>query len=316
VEDEAVIDWLMEGDPAVRWRVLQDLTAGMDAVAERARIGIEGWGARLLAAQDAGGTWADGLYNPKWTSTFYTLMLLRGLGLTPGGEAAARGTQILLERGRRGDGGWSFSSGSKVISARTAMHPGPSETCISGMGLGLLARFGQQKGAAAEELVRYLLAEQMEDGGWNCHYRRGAHHASFNTTILALEGLEEWETRCGVREDVTAARRRGEAFLLEHRLFRSHTTGEVSRAAFLRLSQPGTWHYDVLRALEYFRASAMRDERLSDGIEYLRSRRRSDGRWPAAYRWPSKYWFELEPPREPSRLNTARALAILRWWDG
>jgi hypothetical protein len=48
-----VVDWLLDSDPAIRWQVMRDLadTPEDHVAAERARVAIEGWGARLLSLQ-------------------------------------------------------------------------------------------------------------------------------------------------------------------------------------------------------------------------------------------------------------------------
>ena len=91
--EEEVIQWFLEGDPAVRWQMLRDLTDADEIMIarERAKIDKEGWGAKLLAYQEDSGLWADGLYSPKWTSTTYTMLLLRRLGLDPENVQAQKG---------------------------------------------------------------------------------------------------------------------------------------------------------------------------------------------------------------------------------
>ncbi|HKJ67294.1 MAG TPA: squalene cyclase, partial [bacterium] len=80
---DKVIAWLLDGDPAIRWQTRRDLLSADEAEwqHERGNVATEGWGARLLALQDDAGTWAKGLYSPKWISTTYTMMLLRRMGL-------------------------------------------------------------------------------------------------------------------------------------------------------------------------------------------------------------------------------------------
>src|ERR1700733_1406190 len=105
--DDKEIQWLLAGDPAIRWQVLRDLADAPDRTVERERgkISREGWGARLLAKQDATGRWASGqttdsgLYSPKWTSTTYSMLLLRDFGLQPGARQARRACKILLDEG-------------------------------------------------------------------------------------------------------------------------------------------------------------------------------------------------------------------------
>ncbi len=292
-----VMDWLLAGDPAVRWQVMRDLQGEPPEVyeRERARVAIEGWGAQLLAHQAADGSWSDNVYTPKWTSTFYTMQVLRLLGLAPSDE-----------RGR---------AGARIVLGFVADTRAGGETCISGMGLATVAYFAIED-ERVERLVEHLLREQMDDGGWNCQRSRGATHASFHTTILALEGLLEWEDTVRPEPRVAAARERGAEFLLAHRLFRSHRTGDVVSPAFKQLSFPGRWHYDVLRGLEYLAdAGNPPDARADEAIGILRSKRRKDGSWPVQHRHAGPTYFEMEETGKSSRWNTLRALRVLRWWE-
>jgi hypothetical protein len=166
-------------------------------------------------------------------------------------------------------------------------------------------------------IVAHLLDQQMPDGGWNCRRAGGATHASVNTTISVLEGLRFYDLHRGPKlQAVRAAQRRAEEFLLVHRLFRSHRTGKIMKPAFVRFAFPPRWHYDILRALDYFQAvEAPRDPRLSDAIDIVRNTRRDDGCWPLQHAYKGKTYFELERVGAPSRWNTLRALRVLKWWD-
>ena len=105
--------------------------------------------------------------------------------------------------------------------------------------------------------------------------------SSFGTTINVLEGLLEHERAIGGSAEVSAARRRGEEYMLERRLFRRKSTGEVIDPDWLRLSFPTWWHYDVLRGLDYLRdAGGEPDERVAEAIELVECKRDADGRWP------------------------------------
>lgn len=304
---DATLAWLLAGDPAIRWQAQRDLAGASPArvARERRKVATEGWGARLLARQDRGGTWGGGLYTPKWISTTYTLLQLRDLGLAPDNPQAATGCALLLDRGLRRDGGIKYDWG------------GSSESCITGMVLSILCRFGYDD-ERLEILRDHLLERQMPDGGWNCRLRQGATHASVHTTISVLEALRHYEEHRGRKlRAVRAAQRRGREFLLVHRLFRSHRTGAVIKDLFLRPAFPPRWHYDVLRARDHFReAGAARDERLAEAVAVLRDQRRPDGRWNLAHRFRGRVFFEMERLGAPSRWITLRALRVLRWWEG
>ena len=309
--DGEVVDWLLEGDPAIRWQTLRDLVGSpaKRVEAERARVASEGWGARLMAEQHPSGTWAVGLsseggmYSPKWISTTYTMLLLRDLGLPPDDPRVVRACEALLDHGLQKDGGVNYG------------WRGRSETCITGMVLSIVSYF-QYPDDRLDIVADHLLDQQMADGGWNCRRWQGATHASVHTTISALEGLRLYELfRQRRRADIRAAQERAREFLLVHRLYRSDRTGHVINSEFKHFHFPPRWHYDVLRALDYFRAvDAPRDERLRDGIDLVHERRHENGRWFLTRRYRGRTYFKLERLGASSRWNTLRALRVLRWW--
>lgn len=317
--DESILNWLMEGDPAIRWQVLRDLIGAdvRDIEAERQKVAVSGWGTQLLALQEPSGRWGGGIYSPKWISTHYTLFTLRQLGLPPDDPQAKKACQLLLESGFYKDGGINYFQKSYKY----------SETCITGMLLNMLAYF-HFKDERLEHIVAHLIRQQMEDGGWNCESYRGASHSSFHTTMSVLEGLEAYqmlgEEGMGVQgldAAITEAKERGREFLLAHRLFRSHRTGEVFDERMLRFPFPPRWRYDVLRALDYFQALGNgrqgngRDKSMVEAIEVIRKKRMPDGRWPAHAGMSGRIYFEMEQAGQPGRWSTLRALRVLRWWE-
>ena len=183
------------------------------------------------------------------------------------------------------------------------------------MVLSILSYFGFDD-HRLDTLVDYAVAAQMPDGGWNCQRPYGATHSSVHTTLSVLEGLRLYELQRGRNaEAVRAAQCRAREFLLMHRLFRSDRTGEIINPIFLRFSFPPRWHYDILRALDYFQAvNAPRDPRLTEAVEIVRRGQGEDGRWPLQNRYRGKTYFELERLGNPSRWNTLRALRVLKWW--
>ena len=373
-----VLDWLLDSDPAIRGQVMRDLTdEPAEAVAaERAKVATEGWGARLLALQDADGQWGrdvlpasseddgDGLpdvatrklllelhdvsldqlagyldldaealaawendphpnpedeginkyraalnwmrhsigtLKPSWTSTTFTLLLLREMGLDPASDQARRALALVRDNSRWDHDGQRY-------------FDGEVEPCINGKTVALGAYFGQD----VDGVVERLIAEQLDDGGWNCEAERGSVRSSFNTTIAVLEGLLEYETANGPSPNVRAARLEAQDYFLERRMLRRLTTGEIADPAWTQFSYPTYWHYDVLRGLDYLRsAGAEPDERGAEAIELVESKRDPDGRWPLENTHPGRVHFEMEDgDGKPSRWNTLRAMRVLEWYGG
>jgi hypothetical protein len=236
------------------------------------------------------------------------MLMLRDLGLSANNRQARKACKLLLDGGLQRDGGINYGIWAKWTRR--------SETCVTGMVLSILSYF-EYEDACLDTIADHLLEQQMPDGGWNCRRPFGATHASVHTTISALEGLRHYEVRRGRRvRAVQAAQRRGRGFLLVHRLFRSHRTGDIITPVFTRFSFPPRWHYDILRALDYFQAvNAPCDRRLAEAIDIVRRGRREDGRWPLQHSHKGKTYFELERIGAPSRWNTLRALRVLKWWD-
>ena len=313
---EETIHWLMEGDPAIRWQVMRDL---LDAPAaqwkrEQARVATDGWGRRLLDCRgqtgDSAGMWGGGIYTPKWTSTTYTLLLLREMGIPRDTSACRQGAACILDYETRG-------AAKKMMRERAEWVWEVLDLCLPGMYLGLLAYFDVQD-KRVDGMVGHLLEQQMADGGWNCKQRsHDAHHSSLHTTMNVLDGLADYAEFRGKKAAVRVAEplARAHEFILEHRLFKSDKTGEVIHPAFTKFSFPPRWHWDVLRGLTHLRRLNVRDERLQDAIDLLRAKRSPDGRWKLENHHAGKEFFKLEKLGQPSRWNTLRALRVLRWWD-
>lgn len=294
------IDWLLEGDPAIRWQVMRDLTdAAPEQVArERAKVSRIGWGAALVDRQEDDGQWGGGTYSPKWVSTTYTLLQLRDLGPDPEDPAVGEAVEKVRENVEFGP--------------RRPFFEYLNETCVVGIVLALGSYYRVADGP--DRQVERLADQQLEDGGWNCEAPMRSTRSSFNTTILALEGLLEYQRTTGV--STARLRQPAEEYLLDRRLFRSLSTGDVIKSRWRLFSFPTRWHYDVLRGLDYLRdAGVAVDSRWDEAIDLVESKRDRQGRWPLQNRHTGREHFVMEEPGKPSRWNTLRALRVLRWAD-
>jgi hypothetical protein len=310
----AHIRWLLDSDPAIRWQVMRDLTdeASNAIAAERSRIATEGWGAQLLARQTPAGHWGAG---PRgWRNdlpkahrelliVLYSLGVLMDLGLDPASKQARK----MIERV---DKRLVF----KWLNNRPYFR-GETEPCINGRILGIGSYFRGPNKEPNDGLANQLLSEQLEDGGWNCEAPK-SRRSSFHTTICVLEGLIEYERAGRKSAAITKARKRGENYLLERRMFRSLRTGEIINKRWLRFSFPTFWHYDVLRGLDYLRNAGIKpDSRVAEAVEVVMERRHRNGRWPLNRIHPEYVPLEMETDvGRASHWNTLRALRVLRWY--
>ncbi len=308
MDRNAVIEWLLLGDPSIRFQTRRDLLniPCDDLEIEQKNISKKGWGHMLLLKQDPRGTWGGNLYSPKWISTTYTLLLLKRIGLSPDESQARIGAKILLSEGYYdSDGGINFFGSLK--------H---SETCVTGIVLSILCYFNV-KDSRIDDLAGFLFDQQMPDGGWNCQSFNGATHSSFHTTISVLEGLREYKKKTPCKHDACEeSKKRAIELLLQHKLYKSHKTGEIIKTQFTQFSFPPRWYYDVMKALDYIQeVHACKDERFNDAIELLLKKQTKEGLWKLQGRHPGKVFFEMEEIGQPSRWNTLRAMRILKWWE-
>lgn len=320
-DDTTVINWLLDpehSDPSIRWQVRRDLLDSPESEwqAERAKVETEGWGQRLLGLEDEDGQWAGGAHFPSdfvwggdepgqpWTSTSHSLSQLREFGFDPSTGRARQMVGLIGANSR-----WEHD--------RQPYWEGEVEPCINGQ----LVANGAYFGVDMSPVVDRLVGERLEDGGWNCEAEIGSVRSSFDTTIDVLDGLVEFERVTGGTPESREARLAGEEYLLKRSLFHRLSTGEPADERFLKLIHPNRWRYDVLRALDYFRAAseltgAAPDPRLAEAIEHVRSRRREDGTWPLDWNLEGRTWFDVDDGEgEPSRWITLRALRVLKWWD-
>ncbi|MEP6753491.1 MAG: hypothetical protein ABI959_12155 [Candidatus Dormiibacterota bacterium] len=307
------LNWLLEADPAIRWQAMRDLTDALpdQVAAERARVATEGWGAQLLALRPDDGLWTTGTPEREWASLL-ALSMLRDMGLDASTEQARKAIGAVRNNATwHSRGPW---HGTPVLA-------GEVEPCINGRVVTIGSYFGQD----VTGIVERLLGEQMADGGWNCEQENGSTRGSFHTTINVLEGLLEHARATGGSADVTGALERGQEYLLERRMLRRRSSGELIDTAFTLFSFPTGYHYDALRGLEYLRAANVTpDARVAEAIDLVRTKRDAEGRFPLE----NPHEVELVNARvrdldldmeeregRPSHWNTLRAMRVLDWYD-
>lgn len=303
---DPVIQWLLEGDVSIQYQVYRDLL-NSEQPALRERIAAEGWGQLLLSNRHINGHWGRSFYQPKWTSTHYTLLELKNLSIQPSISEISQTLELIIRNEKSTDGGINPGGGTRF-----------SDVCINGMFLNYAAYFGAPE-EQLKSVIDFLIGQQMKDGGFNCHSNRiGAVHSSLHTTLSVLEGILEYSrNRYNYRLD-ELLQMAGESveFILQHHLYKSDKTGKIIDEKMTRFSFPCRWRYDVLRALDYFQdANTKYDSRMDDALELLLKKRNADRQWLLQAKHPGQVHVEMETPGKPSRWNTLRAMRIVRQYN-
>lgn len=306
MNNNKLIQWLLAGDVSIQYQVMRDLLT-RDRKNLQKQIATRGWGAQYLAKRRHDGHWGMKFYQPKWTSSHYTLLDLRNLCITPDHPLIRESVEMIAKHEKGVDGGINPSG---TINA--------SDVCINGMFLNYACYF-KTSAEHLHSVVDFIISQIMPDGGFNCRLNRsGAVHSSLHTTLSVLEGITEYRQN-GYQyrlDELEKAGRSATEFILEHRLFLSDKTGQVINKDFLRLSFPGRWRYDILRVLDHFQHAGLTwDDRMKPALDVLLKKRNKDMTWNVQARHPGAVHFEMEKAGKPSRWNTLRALRVLKHFN-
>jgi len=301
--NDPTIKWLLEGDVSIQYQVFRDLL-NTEQPDLRQQIATEGWGQLLLSKRLPNGHWGHSFYQPKWTSSHYTLLELKNLAIDPFVPEIRQTVDLIIRNEKCTDGGINPIGGTKV-----------SDVCINGMFLNYASYFRVPE-AQLKSVVDFLIAQQMPDGGYNCHSnRKGAVHSSLHTTLSVLEGILEY-SRNGFSyqlEKMNQMAKESTEFILQHHLYKSDKTARVIDEKMTRFSYPCRWRYDVLRALDYFQDARLSyDCRMDDAVELLLRKRTGERKWLLQAKHSGQAHVDMEIVGKPSRWNTLRAMRVLK----
>lgn len=306
MNNNEIINWLLQGDVSIQYQTYRDLL-GEEREDLKNRIDKEGWGNQFLSKRNENGHWGLKFYQPKWTSTHYTLLDLKNLGISKSCKPILETLEMILNENKALDGGI-LPIGEMQI----------SDMCINGMCLNYFSYFNVNQ-SKIESIADNILSQQLSDGGFNCRLNRsGAKHSSLHTTISVLEGIREYHRNNYTYrlDELLKVEKESQVFLLEHRLFKSDKTDKIIDKRFTNLPYPSRWRYDILRALDYFRIADVKyDERMQDAIDIIIKKRNKDYTWKLQANHPGNFHFHMEEVGKPSRWNTLRAIRVLYHLD-
>jgi hypothetical protein len=294
---DAVIQWLLEGDVSIQYLTHRYLLESDADICLRLqnRIACEGYGAAYLARQNENGHWGIWYYQPKWTSTHYTLLELKNIGLPADNAPCREITSRMLNECMLSDGGLNMAKSEHA-----------SDSCVDGMALSYAAYF-LAGDARLKRLVDHLLDSQRPDGGftWNPNSNFGDPHS----TVCVLEGFTEYLSSGAShrKNQIAAAQANAVSFLLENKLFFS------GDKRYRMLAYPFRYRYDLLRALEYLALQRMPFcEPMRPALDWLRSKQSREGFWNLELEHRGAVHFPLETRGSPSRFVTLKALVVLK----
>ena len=304
--NQNILKWLLDGDVSIRYQVYRDLL-DTEKPALQKRIAKEGWGEKFISLRNDDGHWGKGFYQPKWISTHYTLLDIKNLSFPNKNKLIDETIKKILVEERGSD--WGVNPGKSVSK---------SDVCINGMFLNYASYF-QANENELKLIVDYILSQQMSDGGFNCQKsRKGAVHSSLHSTLCVIEGINEYfQNGYTYRiSELKKAEKVSVDFILLHKLFQSHRTGETIDERMIKLSYPSRWRYDILRALDYFRSANIEyDDRMKEALDIIIKKQKPDGYWLLQNKHAGLTHFEIENTGKPSRWNTLRALRVLKYFD-
>jgi hypothetical protein len=317
MKSKSALDWLLEEDqPSVRYLTLTRLLGrppdDPEVVAAKEMIPRKGWAEQILSKQDRAGWWVSGksLYQPKYLSTNWMLLILAGLGLTKANPRIATASDLWIERFSKEDGGFAMD-GSKG-----------GHLCTTGNTTRALVRFGYADHPAVRAAFEWLARTRDKNGGWSC-FGSGRNLDSWEgMSAFAVYPKEKWT------EGMKRAVELGAEYYLGKEL---HKQG-AEYPPWYRFHYPVHYYYDVLVGLDFMTALGYgTDPRLRFALDLLRKKRRPDGRWnldavhPDAEGGIAEWYanhpkraptpFALEKPGEPSKLITLKAMEVLHRVD-
>jgi hypothetical protein len=308
-----VLEWLLEEDqPAVRFLTLTQLLrkppSDPDVVAAKEKIPAAGWASSILSDQASDGTWVarESLYQPKYLSTNWMLLILSDLGLTSTDPRIANSCEIWIDRFARPDRGFAMEGSKK------------GHHCTTGNMARALVKLGYVDHPKVTGAFEWLAETGDKKGGWSC-FGSGRNLDSWEgMSAFAVYPKSKWTAA------MTRAVELGAEFYLERELHRQGDHYEP----WYRFHYPLHYYYDLLVGLDFMTALGYGDEPgMGHAIDHLKSKRRSDGRWNLDAVHPDleggmAEWyathpkhrptpFALEKVADPSKMITLRALIVL-----
>lgn len=324
---EETLDWLLEPtNPTVRYLTLTQLLGespscpkAIEAQREIMRAGVV---PRILAKQQ-GGAWNEPgrFYRDKYTGTVWQLIILAE-HLADGNHPCIRAAcESLLECCQdRESFGFSYDGCTEGGGRHSGVIP-----CLTGNMVFSLIRLGylhdERVQRGIDWITRYQRFDDAADeapSGWPydrfemCFGKHTCHMGAVKA-LKALAEVPPRERTDRIEQTIASGR---EYILLHHIYKRSHDLSKVAKPGWLRLQFPLMYQSDLLETASILLELGCRDQRMSDAIERIASKRTEDGRWLLESTFNGRFQVDIEERGVPSRWMTLRALRVLKRFYG
>lgn len=323
----SVVEWLLEKDnPSVRFLTLTSLLGksmkNKEVIEARRAIMETGPVPKILSRQNDDGSFGipERFYRDKYKGSVWTLIILAELAAEPKDERIKRACEFILQHSQDPDsGGFSYDSSAKTGTGL----PSCVVPCLTGNMAYSLIRLGYLEDERVQKAIGWITQYQRADDAEGKGPKGGIYdrlkncfgsHTCHMGAAKALKALAAIPTDKRTRETELKLGELSEYFLKHHLYKKSHSLEEISRPGWLRLRFPLMYQTDILELLGIFMDLGIKDKRLLEAVDILRSKQGEDGKWKLESTSNGKMLVTIEKKVEPSKWITLNALKVLKDW--
>ena len=302
-----MIEWLLSDEnPSVKLWALKDLldTPENDTQIShtRALIGQQQIVKKIFSLQNEKGYWGAPKKLWGYNNTVFQLLLLSELGVE---------RNSLIKKAVEHVQKFQFTDGSFNYAKRKKKYA-TNDFCLTAIILKCLLLFGYTDSGVREALDFLVTSE----GNWVCDYyplekEKVIPQTCYMGGIKVLAAFAKLPPSL-VTADISNIIKKNTEVYLENRIYwyRKDKTGKrVKKPSWTKFAYPLFWQSDALEVLDVLTELKIRDERMNDTLELVKSKQ-VDGTWILERTFPKP--GVLEKVGQPSRWITLRALRVLK----
>jgi len=322
VVHQKTINWLLGPEtPGVRYWALQQLkdkpANAREVVEAQDAVMSSSCVKSIFKVQKGEGQWGtyNDFYNPKYTATTHTLLILAELGAkrNPSIERAIEHL-FMFQR----DSGHFLIKLPKTEKGRASVVM--DGCCIDGNILFYLTRFGYLDDPRTEKLIEFQVDYHSDDvGGWKCRAFPIDKSKVFpeNCYMGGIKVLKAFSyiPRNQWSSDLERIINQEVELILDNGILnylRNPDGSRKAKAGWKRFGFPLFYQSDVLEVLDVLTALGVSDDRMQESIDLVLSAQNSEGTWDLKNTFNGKMLCVIDKKNVPSKWITLRAARVLR----